>query len=160
MAALASNLLNVWAEIYDERWNVGGRGVPEILVKGAGDESTSALNCTANGHSVVIIAEVMGIIRCSGDMCNLENMYRNEWECASLLVLWLNPICMRFSAVIVKSGRWWHHPAPTWAVCDMSAWQPLASCLLSVTHSWTIIRHTASCTKTSLCNINHVRIKL
>lgn len=34
MAGLASNLLNVWAEIYDEQTNVGGRGVPEILVKG------------------------------------------------------------------------------------------------------------------------------
>lgn len=36
MAGLASNLLNVWAEIYDEHANVGGRGVPEILVKGVG----------------------------------------------------------------------------------------------------------------------------
>ena len=36
MAGLASNLLNVWAEIYDEQANVGGHGVPEILVKGGG----------------------------------------------------------------------------------------------------------------------------
>ena len=34
MAGLASDLLNVWAEIYDEQANVGGHGVPEILVKG------------------------------------------------------------------------------------------------------------------------------
>lgn len=49
MAGLASNLLNVWAEIYDEQANVGGHGVPEILVKGGeGDESASALNSIAN----------------------------------------------------------------------------------------------------------------
>lgn len=33
MAGPASNLLNVWAEIYDEQANVGGHGVPEILLK-------------------------------------------------------------------------------------------------------------------------------
>lgn len=35
MACLASNLLNVWAEIYDEQANVGGHGVPGILAEGA-----------------------------------------------------------------------------------------------------------------------------
>lgn len=35
MAGLASNPLNVWAEIYDEQANVGGHGVPGILAEGA-----------------------------------------------------------------------------------------------------------------------------
>ena len=58
MAGLASNPLNVWLEIYDEQSNVGGRGVPEILVKeGEDDESASALY---GNHTAVIISEVMG----------------------------------------------------------------------------------------------------
>lgn len=56
---------------------MGGYGVPEILAKKrggrGGDESASALKRTARcGHTVVIIGEVMGVVMCLVEMCNLE----------------------------------------------------------------------------------------
>lgn len=57
------------AEIYDERADVGGHGVPEILVKGGrreGDEAASALNSTAN----VGISRVRSWVSlCVGETC-------------------------------------------------------------------------------------------
>lgn len=88
MAGLASNPLNVWLEIYDEQSDVGGRGVPEILVKeGEDDESASALNSTA---TILQLSSVRSRVMRLGDIRNLENM-NNPNPC--LVLLKLKAIC-------------------------------------------------------------------
>lgn len=52
----------------------------KFLQRGEGDESASALNRTAKcGHTVVIISEVMDVVMCLGEMCNLEENKRKHF---------------------------------------------------------------------------------
>lgn len=177
MAGRASNLLSVWAEIYDEQANMGGHGVPGILVT-AGRVMNLHLLLTVpqmwtycsyhqwgHGVSSCVWWKCVTLKRC-GKKClrgwvlatlrpHMPDFTNSLTTAAAQSFAGLDswdlgdddftprphkPCVWRVSAV--PTGSLWHH------VCSQSR------------HSWTIIRHAASCTKTSLCNINHVRIKL